>query len=168
MVTISLNVDDLWKTSDSDYGITVQNNFSPIPIAVGNAIAKAPGVTVAGSVRAGEGRAYGKTIGVTAVDPGVAEVMSGKWKKGSQSVIATLGADGAFVDDSYAKDHHLDLGSPVESITEIPPGDYFVQAMVNLSSAAEADVIGTSWTGLVRTLYFIFPRGIISPMVADL
>ena len=44
----------------------------------------------------------------------------------------------------------------------------FVQAMVNLSSAAEADVIGTSWTGLMRTLYFIFPRGIISPMVADL
>ena len=44
----------------------------------------------------------------------------------------------------------------------------FVQAMVNLSSAAEADVIGTSWTSLVRTLYFIFPRGIISPMVADL
>lgn len=44
----------------------------------------------------------------------------------------------------------------------------FVQALVNLSSAAEANVIGTSWTGLMRTLYFIFPRGIISPMVADL
>ena len=44
----------------------------------------------------------------------------------------------------------------------------FVQALVNLASAAEANVIGTSWTGLMRTLYFIFPRGIVSPMVADL
>ncbi len=98
----------------ADYAITAQNNFSPIPVAVGNAIARAPGVTAVGSVRVGESLAFGKTIGVTAVDPGVAEVMSGKWKQGSQAVVARLGADGAFVDDSYAEDHHLDIGSPVD------------------------------------------------------
>ncbi|HEU5263042.1 MAG TPA: ABC transporter permease, partial [Gaiellaceae bacterium] len=33
-------VDDLWKTSDSDYGITAQNNFSPIPVDAANAAAE--------------------------------------------------------------------------------------------------------------------------------
>ncbi len=44
----------------------------------------------------------------------------------------------------------------------------FSLALVNMSSAAEADVIGTSWSGLISSLYFIFPRGIVSPLVADL
>ena len=35
------------------------------------------------------------------------------WKEGSQAVFATLGADGAFVDDGYAKKHKLHLGSPI-------------------------------------------------------
>ena len=37
-------VDDLWKESDSDYAITAQNNFSPIPIDAADAAAQAPGV----------------------------------------------------------------------------------------------------------------------------
>jgi ABC-type antimicrobial peptide transport system permease subunit len=35
------------------------------------------------------------------------------WKEGSQEVLANLGDDGAFVDDGYADDHGLDMGSPV-------------------------------------------------------
>ena len=36
------------------------------------------------------------------------------WKQGpGGSVLATLGADGAFVDTGYAKSHHLHLGSPI-------------------------------------------------------
>ena len=37
-------VDDLWRTSDSDYGITAQNNFSPIPIAASQAVRQVDGV----------------------------------------------------------------------------------------------------------------------------
>ncbi len=44
----------------------------------------------------------------------------------------------------------------------------FVQALVNMSTAADAGVIGTAWSGLIRGLYMVFPRGIVSPMVADL
>jgi ABC-type antimicrobial peptide transport system permease subunit len=36
-----------------------------------------------------------------------------KWKEGSQAVFSQLGADGAFVDDGYAKKHNLRLGSPI-------------------------------------------------------
>ena len=42
------------------------------------------------------------------------------WKEGSQAVLATLGADGAFVDDDYAKDHDLHVGSPIA--VQVPSG----------------------------------------------
>jgi putative ABC transport system permease protein len=104
-------VNDIWK--NADYAVTAQNNFSPIPVAAADAIAKTPGVTAVGNVRAGEARAFGHTFNATAVNPEAREMFDLKWKEGSGSVIATLGEDGAFVDDGYAKDHHLELGSPV-------------------------------------------------------
>ncbi len=106
-------VDDLWKTSDSDYGITAQNNFSPIPIAAADAAAQAPGVRAVMNVRTGEVRAFEETIFATAVDPTARELISLTWKDGSQEVLADLGSDGAFVDDGYADDHDLTVGSLV-------------------------------------------------------
>jgi hypothetical protein len=41
------------------------------------------------------------------------------------------------------------------------------QAVVNLRAAADQGLIGTA-DGLVRTLYYILPRTITSPMIADL
>jgi putative ABC transport system permease protein len=104
-------VNDIWK--NADYAVTAQNNFSPIPVAAANAIAKTPGVTAVGNVRAGEAQAFGDTFNATAVNPAAAPMFNLEWKQGSGSVFATLGDDGAFVDDGYAKDHHLDVGSPV-------------------------------------------------------
>jgi putative ABC transport system permease protein len=104
-------VNDIWK--NADYAVTAQNNFSPIPVAAANAITKTPGVTAVGNVRAGQARAFGDTFNATAVNPAAAPMFNLDWKEGSASVLATLGDDGAFVDDGYAKDHHLELGSPV-------------------------------------------------------
>jgi len=104
-------VNDLFT---GDYAITAQNNFSPIPTAAAEAAAEAPGVTAVGNVRTGEVRVFGDAEFATAVDPGVREVISMDWVQGSQEVLATLGEDGAFVDDGYAGDHDLRLGSPIE------------------------------------------------------
>jgi putative ABC transport system permease protein len=104
-------VNDLFT---GDYAITAQNNFSPIPIDAAEAAAKAPGVVAVGNVRTGEALVYGGSEFVTAVDPGMAQVINMDWKKGSQAVFSQLGANGVFVDDSFADDHDLDLGSPVE------------------------------------------------------
>lgn len=106
-------VDDLWKASDTDYAITAQNNFSPIPVDAANAAARAPGVVAVMNVRTGQVRVFGKTIFATAVDPTARELISLTWKDGSQEVLATLGADGAFVDDGFADDNDLQVGSPV-------------------------------------------------------
>ena len=104
-------VDDLFT---GDYAITAQNNFSPIPVAAAEAAAQVPGVTAVGNVRTGEVRVFGSAEFATAVDPGTKEVLSLDWDQGSQDVLATLGRDGAFVDDGYADKHDLRIGSPVE------------------------------------------------------
>jgi putative ABC transport system permease protein len=97
-----------------DYAITAQNNFSPIPTDAATAAAKAPGVTAVGNVREGEVLVFRKPEFATAVDAGMAKVIDIKWKAGSQEVFSTLGDSGAFVDDSYAEDHNLRLGSPIQ------------------------------------------------------
>ena len=104
-------VNDLWK--DADYAVTAQNNFSPLPVSASDALAETPGVIAVGNVRVGETRAFGKTIGTTAVNPPTSQMFSIDWKEGSDAVLARLGPNGAFVDDGYADDHNLSIGSPV-------------------------------------------------------
>jgi putative ABC transport system permease protein len=104
-------VKDIWR--HADYAITAQNNFTPIPVAASEAVAKTPGVIEVSDVRAGEALAFGKKIAVTAVNPPAAHVFNLDWTQGSSSVLGDLGDDGAFVDKDYAKSHHLAIGSPV-------------------------------------------------------
>jgi putative ABC transport system permease protein len=104
-------VDKIW--SNADYAITAQNNFDPIPIAAANAVANAPGVEAVANVRTGDARAFGKNFFATGVNPVGGTMFKLKWKQGSQAVFSQLGADGAFIDDGYAKKHNLHLGSPI-------------------------------------------------------
>jgi putative ABC transport system permease protein len=103
-------VDKLWAT---DYAVTAQNNYTPIPTTVEQPLRDVQGVSAVVGVRAGEARAFGSTHGLTAVAPGASKVIKLDWVQGSQSTLDRLGADGAFVDNDFAKDHHLSLDSPV-------------------------------------------------------
>jgi putative ABC transport system permease protein len=103
-------VDELFT---SDYAITAQNNFSPIPTSVAEAAAKAPGVEEVGSVRTGDALVFGKQEFVTAVTPNIGDTLTLDWTDGSQAALANLGASGAFVDNDFADDHDLHVGSPV-------------------------------------------------------
>jgi putative ABC transport system permease protein len=111
-------VNDLFT---GDYALTSQNNFTPLPVAAANAAARAPGVLAIGNVRAGDAMVFGKHIQLTAVNPGMAQVIAMTWKQGSQAVLTSLGAHGAFVADGYAKSHHLTVGTPFAVLT--PSGD---------------------------------------------
>jgi putative ABC transport system permease protein len=104
-------VNDLWI---SGYAITAQNNFDPIPIAAGNAAAHTPGLQAIANVRGGDALIFKKVHQATAVNPGGAQIFRMKWLHGgSNALIARLGAHGAFVDDNFAKTHHLRIGSPL-------------------------------------------------------
>ena len=50
--TFTNAVEDLW--SGADYAITAQNNFSPLPVSVADAVEESPGVEAVGNVRTGE------------------------------------------------------------------------------------------------------------------
>jgi putative ABC transport system permease protein len=115
--TFTAAVDDLFV---SDYAITAQNNFSPIPISAAEAAEKANGVESVASVRTGEALVYGNPTFVTAVTPNTADAVALEWKDGSQAVFSELGANGAFVDDGFADDHNLRVGSPID--IETPAG----------------------------------------------
>src|SRR5581483_6216281 len=95
------------------YAVTATDNFSPISTASANALTRVPGVQVVSGVRAGQGKAFGHRIGVTAVSPDISKVITVKWHQGSQAVPAELGRNGAFVAKGYAKKHHLTVGSPI-------------------------------------------------------
>jgi putative ABC transport system permease protein len=80
-----------------------------------------PGVLVVSGVRAGEGKVFGSHVNVTGVEPNVGRVIKITWKSGGPGVPAALGENGAFVSSTYAKDHHLVMGSPVP--LELPTGE---------------------------------------------
>ncbi|HEX5469114.1 MAG TPA: FtsX-like permease family protein [Gaiellaceae bacterium] len=98
----------------SDYAITAENNFSPIPTDAADAAAQAPGVEAVASVRAGQALVFGDVHNVTAVTPDAGQALNLDWKDGSQAVFGALGENGAFVDDDFADDHNLTIGSPVK------------------------------------------------------
>ncbi|HSK15076.1 MAG TPA: FtsX-like permease family protein [Gaiellaceae bacterium] len=105
----------------ADYAITAQNNFSPIPTSAAAAAEEGPGVEEVASVRAGEALVFGEPQFVTAVTPNAGGAIALDWQEGSQAVLAELGADGAIVDDGFAEEHGLEVGSPVSIVT--PEGE---------------------------------------------
>jgi putative ABC transport system permease protein len=112
--------DNVQQEFVANYAITSANNFTPIGVASENALRRVPGVLVDTGVRAGEGKAFGSRINVTAVDGDAAQVISVSWQHGSQQTPGQLGADGAFVDKDYATAQHLHIGSPI--VVETPRG----------------------------------------------
>jgi putative ABC transport system permease protein len=105
--------DSVNKLFTADYALTSQNGFTPTSIASEKALRGVPGIQIVSGVRAGEAEAFGKRIGLTAVEPNVSKVIDLKWKEGSPATPAQLGRDGVFVSKSYAKDHKLTVGSPI-------------------------------------------------------
>jgi putative ABC transport system permease protein len=103
-------VDDLFK---ANYAVTSQDTFTPLTIAAERAVAKAPGVTAVSGIRAGSARVFGSVENLTGADPELTKVVHLDWKEGSNAVPAELGKTGAFVDDKYAKKHHLHVGTPL-------------------------------------------------------
>jgi putative ABC transport system permease protein len=101
------------RISSSDYAITAQNNFSPLPPAVATTVAKVPSVGEVTSVRGGQAKAFDKTIPITAIDQTASQLLRFDWRAGSQASLSELDPDGAIVDADYADEHALTLGSTI-------------------------------------------------------
>src|SRR5581483_3737593 len=104
----------------ADYAVTAENNFDLIPSTIGDALRRAQGVRDVVGVRSGEARFLNAKHQFTAVDRGGSRIFRLDWTQGSQSVLDTLGSNGAFTDKDYAKKHHLSVGSKVSVL--VPSG----------------------------------------------
>ena len=111
------SVDEVFRAG---YVITATDNFSPISVASAEAARRVPGAQVVSDVRAGDGRAFGSHVSVSAVGANIGRVVAIKWRAGGPQTPARLGRDGAFVSTEYAKDQHLRIGSPLS--LEVPSG----------------------------------------------
>jgi len=94
-----------------DYVLTSVNGFTPVSIASTRALQRAGIATVAAGERSGQGRAFGRTVRVAGLDPGLSRLLRLDWEAGGDATMARLGADGAIVEDSFASAHHLTVGS---------------------------------------------------------
>src|SRR5262249_35676032 len=104
--------DALDKQVTADYVVTPSSNGSmQFPPGVTKGLAAVPNVQVVSSIQSDRARAFGASTGVAAVDPStIAKVYRFSWKNGSDAALSQLGR-GALVDSSYAKRHHLVIGS---------------------------------------------------------
>ena len=113
------------KRVSATHVLAGDDGWSPVDGDAARKAAAVPGVRTASAIRQDAVRAYGKTEGINAVDPAtIGKVLDFKWKathpQASRSTLATLGADGAIVDDGWAKKHHLGVGG---RFTVITPAD---------------------------------------------
>jgi putative ABC transport system permease protein len=102
----------------AEYVVTSQNGYDPIPAAVGEAIAAAPGVALASSVRFDQALVDASEAEVTGVDPrSIATFYAFAWTEGSDATLGALATDGAVVTETFAEEHDLTVGSrfPVET-----------------------------------------------------
>ena len=129
----------------SDYVVTSGNGFDPFPADAGDALAKAPGVTLASSVRGDKGRIFGTTVDVAGVDTlTIARMYRFDWTKGSDAILPTLIGGGTVVDKDYAKSHHLDIGS--RFVLQTPEGDQLLMEVMGIYDPPKLDPL---FTGIV-------------------
>jgi putative ABC transport system permease protein len=109
--------DSVNKLFTADYALTSQNGFTPTSIASEQALNHVRGVQVVSGVRAGEAKAFGGRVSITAVEPNVSKVIDLKWTEGSPATPGQLGDNGAFVAKAFAKSDKLHVGSPINLTT---------------------------------------------------
>jgi putative ABC transport system permease protein len=99
----------------ADYAVTAGN--SPLTNKAAAAVRKVPGVEAVTEIRGAQAKRNGNPVKVSGVDANLAKVVPLKWASGSDSVPAQLGRNGAFVNDQFAADHSLSVGSPLTLTT---------------------------------------------------
>jgi putative ABC transport system permease protein len=96
----------------ADYVVQSQSQWQGLPTAVGNAVARVPGVDVASAMRYERAKAFGGNIDAYGVDPTTIDrLFSFDWKQGSNASLRQLDGNGAVVHDTFADKHDLRVGS---------------------------------------------------------
>ncbi len=107
------SIDDaIDKTLIGDLTISNEDGFSDIPIAVRDEVAAIDGVEVASALRFTEDEVDGESGALTLIDPATAaQVLHLDWEEGADELLTSLAPDEAVIDEGFATDNGLDVGS---------------------------------------------------------
>jgi putative ABC transport system permease protein len=95
----------------AEYLITAQDGYSPVVPEAGDAVGSASGVELVSNVRSDGGEVAGSDKYVTGIEPDtIATTYEFDWKEGSDETLATLGQNGAILDDDFASEKNLEVG----------------------------------------------------------
>jgi putative ABC transport system permease protein len=110
------NRDAIEDQVSADYVITAQDGFTPFVAGAGDALADSSAAALVTPVRSGLGKVANSDQYITGIDPeAIQQVYTFDWAEGSDdSVVTSLGSDGAIVSKQFAEDHSLEIGDPVQ------------------------------------------------------
>ena len=94
----------------AEYVLIGEDGWSPVDVPAVQAAASAPGVESVAGIKQDGGQAFGDVEVVNGIEPGVASLFRFDWAEGDDSIPASLGADGAIVDEGWAEEHGLAVG----------------------------------------------------------
>jgi putative ABC transport system permease protein len=120
-----------------DYVLTSENGFTPTSISSEEAVSRAGVATLVAGERSGQGRAFGQTLRVAGIDPGLARLLLLQWKQGNNADLASLGRNGAIVDQSFAHANGLTVGSSLR--LETPYGQTLQLVVRGVYTPPEAE-----------------------------
>ncbi|MGD0272161.1 MAG: FtsX-like permease family protein [Gaiellaceae bacterium] len=99
------------KQVSTDYVVAAKPGGNAFSNATASTLARVPGVEKAVALRSDTVIAYRKQAQITGIDPTVIRsVYHFNWKDGSSDSLARLDKDGAILQDSFAREHHLSAG----------------------------------------------------------
>jgi putative ABC transport system permease protein len=131
--------DALESAVDSDYVVTSKNGFEPFPAAAGDVLPRVTGVSLVSNVRSDKAKVFGEETTVNGVAPDFGRVFNFNWSRGSDAVLAGLGAHGAVLEAGYAGDHGLRVGSPFSIRT--PSGELLRLRVAGIQAPSEVQKI---------------------------
>jgi len=112
------NRDAIEKQVTAQYLVTSTDGFTPFPTTIGEAVANAPVVTSASSVREGLAKLSGSSGDLTGIDPRtISDVYRFEWVDGSDETIRDLSGNGAIVEKQFAEDKNLDVNDTFNLFT---------------------------------------------------
>jgi putative ABC transport system permease protein len=121
----------------ADYVVTTENRFEPFSASAGQAVAAAEGVGVVSNVRSDRARIDGEDVDVSGIEPQtIGRFYRFRWAAGNDP-LSQLGTDGAIVQETFAEEHQLKVGSQLAMRT--PGGTTLGLVVVGISDPPRLD-----------------------------
>ncbi len=122
--------------------VTSQDGFTPFPPESVQALKATAGVKAVTSIESDQVKAFGSKDAIDGIEPAsVDQLINYEWQPGSSDeALHKLDGDGAIVTKTYAKDHHLQVGSRFSVLT--PAGSTKALVVRGVQKPPEFDPLG--------------------------